>query len=368
MMSRETHRRDFTRRDTGMLEHDDDRRGRAGLPAGGPSAAVDVVAVGQADGRTVAGDVLGIVLDAQAVTIPAQISADGRQSHQSTLPRIHAISYAYRGQCVFGTPPKATGMAINRLLFQYKGNCCSFCGKTVEQMLKRFGVANKLFQFHHIDPDKKHPDYNKLMQRKLSTEQLDEVDKCVLLCSDCHIILEAQKGEAVITLTRDLGDRAVEQKITGNIIVDMEDRKIHFFSEDVILLDLYDVQRGKAAPEALTGIDLHENNTLSWMLLETLQTERLLIRRHEDQRQMLEATRLNRRSCRLHPSVEFSLIQFNGLRDDGTLHLSVRKGRIIINPKKGPAVERPVHPEDTYNVTIPYANLRKSLKEKKDGD
>ena len=259
-------------------------------------------------------------------------------------------------------------MAINRLLFQYRGNCCACCGKTVEQMLKRYGVANKLFQFHHIDPDKKHPDYNKLMQRKLSAEQLDEVDKCVLLCSDCHIILEAQNGEAVITLARDLGDRVVEQQLTGNIIVDMEDKKTHFFSEEEILLDLYDVQRGKDAPEMLAGIELHENSTLTWMLLETLQKESLRIRRHDDQRSMLEATRLNRRACRLHPSPAFPLIQFNGLHDDGTLHLSVRKGRIIINPKKGHAVERPVRPKDSYNVTIPYANLRKCLKKTKADD
>lgn len=257
-------------------------------------------------------------------------------------------------------------MAINRLLFQYKGNCCAYCGKTVEESLRRFGVANKRFQFHHRDPAKKHPNYNNLIQRKLSAEQLDEVDKCVLLCSDCHIILEAQHGEAVIVLNRDLGDRVVEQQLKGNIIVDMEDKKIHFFSEDEILLDLYDVQRGKADLENLTGVELHENNLLTWMLLETLQTERLLIRRHDDHRAMLEATRLNLRACRLHPNVQFPLIQFNGLHDDGTLHLSVRKGRIIINPKKGPTVERPVRPSDGYNVTIPYANLRKCLKKKAD--
>ena len=59
-----------------MLEHvDDDRRGRAGLPAGGRAAAVGVVAVGQADGRAVAGDVPGIAFNAQAVTIAAQIVA-----------------------------------------------------------------------------------------------------------------------------------------------------------------------------------------------------------------------------------------------------------------------------------------------------
>jgi hypothetical protein len=157
----------------------------------------------------------------------------------------------------------------------------------------------------------------------------------------------------------------VKQQLKGNIIADMEDKNIHFFSDDEILLDLYDVQRGKADPETLAGIELHENNLLSWMLLETLQTERLVIRRHDDQQLMLEATRLNRRACHLHPSPAFPLVKFNGLHDDGTLHLSVRKGRIIINPKNGPAVERPVHPSDKYDVEFPYVNLRKCLNNKK---
>ena len=47
----------------------------ASRPAGGPAAAVGVVAVGQADGRAVAGDVPGMAFNAQAVTIPSQIAA-----------------------------------------------------------------------------------------------------------------------------------------------------------------------------------------------------------------------------------------------------------------------------------------------------
>ena len=259
-------------------------------------------------------------------------------------------------------------MAINRLLFKYKGNCCACCGLTVEQMLKRYGVANKVFQFHHIDPAKKHPDYDKLIQRKLSAEQLNEVDKCVLLCEQCHTILHGQRGEATITLTRDLGDRVVEQQLQGNIIVDMESMKIHFFSDEEILLDLYDVQRGKAAPETVAGVDLEKEKQVPWMLLETLRTESLLIRRHDDQRLMLEATRMNRRACRVHPSVEFPMFVFNGLHDDGTLHISIRKGRIILNPKGGPPVERPVHPSDKYSFVLTYKNIRKALEKPKEDD
>jgi hypothetical protein len=258
-------------------------------------------------------------------------------------------------------------MPINHLLFKYKGNCCARCGKSIEEMLKRYGVANKLFQFHHIDPSKKHPDYDNLIQRKISAQQLDELDKCVLLCEECHTILHGQKGEAIITLTRDLGDRVVEQKLKGNLVVDMQDMKIHFFFDDEILLDLYDVQRGDADPEVLTGIELRQDDRLIRMLLETQQTGSLLIRRHDDQRLMLEAKKLNYRACAVSPSGEFPLLKFNGLHDDGTLHLSVRKGQVVLNPKDGPTESRPVNPATKYNCVTPYANIRKALKKPKKG-
>ena len=56
-----------------------------GVPAGGQAAAVGVVAVGQADGRAVAGDVPGIEGNAQAVTISAQIAA-AEASGQASAP------------------------------------------------------------------------------------------------------------------------------------------------------------------------------------------------------------------------------------------------------------------------------------------
>ena len=63
-----------------------------GDPAGGPAAAVGVVAVGQADGRAVAGDVPGIAFNAQAVTVAAQIVAAEASGQASA----HGVSVAGR--------------------------------------------------------------------------------------------------------------------------------------------------------------------------------------------------------------------------------------------------------------------------------
>jgi hypothetical protein len=82
--------------------------------------------------------------------------------------------------------------APRKQLYKYKGNKCANCGLSVEEMLARFGTFNRMFQFNHVDPKQKDPRYDNLIQRQLSGEQLDEVDKCVLLCNECHGILHAQ--------------------------------------------------------------------------------------------------------------------------------------------------------------------------------
>ena len=57
---------------------------------------------------------------------------------------------------------------------------------SVVEIIQRFGKFRRYFQNHHVDPAKKDPNYNNLIRRHISTEQLDELDKCVLLCSNCH--------------------------------------------------------------------------------------------------------------------------------------------------------------------------------------
>ena len=64
-------------------------------------------------------------------------------------------------------------------------------------MLNRYGVINKVFEFHHLDPSKKHPKYDKLIQRVVSAEQLDELAKCILLCERCHVVLHGHHRDVL---------------------------------------------------------------------------------------------------------------------------------------------------------------------------
>ncbi len=65
----------------------------------------------------------------------------------------------------------------------YKGGKCSECG---------YNECNAALEFHHLDPLKKEFDWSKMRLRsKINITK--ELDKCVLLCSNCHRKLHYNK-------------------------------------------------------------------------------------------------------------------------------------------------------------------------------
>jgi len=64
---------------------------------------------------------------------------------------------------------------IKHQAIDYLGGKCSNCG---------YNKCNSALEFHHIDPTQKDKDYSNY---KTSFDKLKpELDKCVLLCSNCH--------------------------------------------------------------------------------------------------------------------------------------------------------------------------------------
>ena len=60
-------------------------------------------------------------------------------------------------------------------LIEYKGGECELCG---------YKKCNRSLQFHHLNPDEK--DFT-ISGKSFSFENLkEEVDKCILVCSNCH--------------------------------------------------------------------------------------------------------------------------------------------------------------------------------------
>jgi hypothetical protein len=62
---------------------------------------------------------------------------------------------------------------------KYKGGHCVDCSSVVHLAA---------FEFHHIDPSTKEQDPTRFIQgtKYLSDKAKEELDKCVLLCANCH--------------------------------------------------------------------------------------------------------------------------------------------------------------------------------------
>ena len=63
-------------------------------------------------------------------------------------------------------------------MIKYKGGTCEDCKGT---------FPPEVYQFHHLNPEEKEFEWNKA--RLLSKDKMmNEVDKCALLCANCHIL------------------------------------------------------------------------------------------------------------------------------------------------------------------------------------
>ena len=67
------------------------------------------------------------------------------------------------------------------IAIEYLGNSCEHCG------IEYDGNNATIFDFHHLDPDEKEFKPAALMSRHWDNI-IEELDKCILLCSNCHRI------------------------------------------------------------------------------------------------------------------------------------------------------------------------------------
>lgn len=73
---------------------------------------------------------------------------------------------------------------VKEKMVNYKGGKCERCGLELDR--KYYGV----FEFHHLDSNTKDPNFIKIKYQKWSVIE-KELDKCKLLCANCHRIVHA---------------------------------------------------------------------------------------------------------------------------------------------------------------------------------
>jgi 5-methylcytosine-specific restriction endonuclease McrA len=62
-------------------------------------------------------------------------------------------------------------------MVEYKGGCCVRCG------YKKYQGA---LEFHHTDPNEKDFNPSQLKNYSFNERLKNELDKCILVCSNCH--------------------------------------------------------------------------------------------------------------------------------------------------------------------------------------
>lgn len=66
--------------------------------------------------------------------------------------------------------------AIKKMLIEYKGGKCEHCG---------YDKCMRALEFHHLNPNEKDFGLSRCLSKNISSLK-KEVDKCILLCSNCH--------------------------------------------------------------------------------------------------------------------------------------------------------------------------------------
>jgi hypothetical protein len=145
------------------------------------------------------------------------------------------------------------------LRFAYKGGRCTICGKSVAALERRYCTSHGAFHFNHIDPEQKDPNFENLIRRNISDVQLDELDKCNILCGVCHGIWHGQnlRGDMNIGLTLKSG-LVVEEQVPIHGLFDFLKPKIYLFSDNPSKLEVYAYRLGTGELVTMVGRDLEK--------------------------------------------------------------------------------------------------------------
>jgi len=68
---------------------------------------------------------------------------------------------------------------------QYKGGKCEDCGVK--------DLPSACYNFHHLNPSEKKFSLGHKFNQKISDEIIEELDKCELLCANCHMAKHAKQ-------------------------------------------------------------------------------------------------------------------------------------------------------------------------------
>ena len=237
-------------------------------------------------------------------------------------------------------------MANKAQLYRYKGNRCEGCNKSVEDILERFGTIDRVFEFHHVNPTTKHSNYSNLIRRTISSEQLDEIDKCALLCRECHGIIHAQNYRGKITKTIQIEGRNISQTLTGWFRLDRRDMRLTFVTNEQVLLLPCTVKVGEEDTIGMALLEIIDAANLIEWFRGIAVNKHIQISAASDGRFLMRIEHLGENSVQITqvPGIPLAELEFTVIEGD-TDKLWMRNGLILTK-------EGRVFNEEPFRYTI----------------
>jgi hypothetical protein len=165
-------------------------------------------------------------------------------------------------------------MNSRRRLLAYRGDCCAHCGQSIADLEFQYGGGvDRVFEFHHVDPLTKHPQYENLIRRTISTELLDEVDKCVVLCKNCHGIVHAAACPAQMEVTVEYQGCRTTQLLSGQVTTDHLNSRRRFLTNERFLAHPYELIVAEQESQLCFGTELEAGGLLMESIKELPKTK-----------------------------------------------------------------------------------------------
>lgn len=187
-----------------------------------------------------------------------------------------------------------------------------------------------MFQFHHIDPGTKHPSYTNLMKQMLSPEQIEEVDKCTLLCTQCHSVIHAQEITAKLELSVKINNRTVSQCFEGWIKADALDKTFTFVTNQRFLLQPCVVRVGKKNPVELCVIEIEQDGNLLDWIQNIARYKFVVILARSNRNVLMQIEHLGEKEVKVTQAIGFPVTAINlSTLDNGANNVWVRNGLVL---------------------------------------
>jgi predicted HNH restriction endonuclease len=109
--------------------------------------------------------------------------------------REYSREYHRRNRVLVSERKKAKRLERYATILAKFSNKCSDCGIT--------DMPNGFFDFHHLDPNEKDRNISQMLSSASFDKVLNELDKCVMLCPNCHRLRHIGAGHYVNAKSED---------------------------------------------------------------------------------------------------------------------------------------------------------------------